>query len=98
MIYTNAIHDNSFEIDISLFNSNIHHAWKIDNAHYWLFENFFTRSWVRAIQLEKLVMPIDLLFAFGYMMSVTDSNDIRSKLNGMFLGSLLVIYKNWITQ
>ena len=60
-------------------------------------KTFFTRPWVRAIQLEKLVMPIDLLFAFGYMMSVTDSNDIRSKLNGMFLGSLLVIYKNWIT-
>ena len=61
-------------------------------------KTFFTRPWVRAIQSEKLVMPIDLLFAFGCRLSVTDSNDIRSKLNGMFLGSLLVINKNWITQ
>ena len=61
-------------------------------------KTFFTRPWVRAIQSEKLVMPIYLLFAFRYKMSVTGSNVIRSKLNGMFLGSLLVIYKNWITQ
>ena len=58
-------------------------------------KTFFTRPWVRAIQSEKLVMPIDLLFAFGYKMSVTGSNVIRSKLNGMFSGSLLD--KNCIT-
>ena len=59
-------------------------------------KTFFTRPWVRAIQSEKLVMPIDLLFAFGYKMSVTGSNVIRSKLNGMFSGSLLYIEKNSI--
>ena len=44
MIYTNAIHDHSNKMDIILFHSNIHHAWKTDNAHYWLFENFFYSS------------------------------------------------------
>ena len=56
-------------------------------------KTFFTRPWVRAIQSEKLVMPIDLLFAFGYKMSVTGSNVIRSKLHDMFSGSLLFISK-----
>ena len=56
-------------------------------------KTFFTHPWVRAIQSEKLVMPIDLLFAFGYKMSVTGSNIIRSKLNGRFSGSLLFISK-----
>ena len=55
-------------------------------------KTFFTRPWVRAIQSEKLVMPIDLLFAFGYVVSVTSSNDIRSTLNCMFRGSFLYRY------